>query len=448
MKNTNLLFCISSLDGRYHDTTKILAPYFSEFALIKKRILIEGKYLMLLSDNKIIRTFSDQEKSFFYDLITNFSLEDAEAIKKNEEKYKHDVKAVEYFLREALAETSLKDISHYIHFGLTSEDINNLSLSLLLHESNQEVIIPHIKQILTIIQNLGMEYRKTPVLALTHGQPAVPTTFGKELAVFYERIEKISQKLEEYQFEGKLNGAVGNYNALHFVFPNTDWMEKGNEFISSLGLVPNNATTQILPADNMAEYFDRIKLLNSIFIDLCQDMWLYISRELLGIKKEKDQVGSSTMPQKINPIAFENAEGNLYVANSLLELYSRKLPVSRMQRDLTDSTIKRTFGTALGHTVLAWTNMSKGLGQIQVNSENMLQELQKHGESVAEGLQVYLKQRGDQKGYETVQKLFQGKKVSPEQFTELMKELEILVDISPESYLGIAEGIAERILTK
>ncbi|HSW97670.1 MAG TPA: lyase family protein, partial [Candidatus Saccharimonadales bacterium] len=189
MKNTNLLFCISSLDGRYHDTTKILAPYFSEFALIKKRVMIEGKYLMLLSDKKIIRTFSEQEKSFFYDLITNFSLEDAEKIKQNEEKYKHDVKAVEYFLRDALAKTSLKDISHYIHFGLTSEDINNLSISSLLHESNQEVILPHIKHILATIQTLGLEYKKTPMLALTHGQPAVPTTFGKELAIFHARIE-------------------------------------------------------------------------------------------------------------------------------------------------------------------------------------------------------------------------------------------------------------------
>ncbi|HSW88533.1 MAG TPA: lyase family protein, partial [Candidatus Saccharimonadales bacterium] len=318
----------------------------------------------------------------------------------------------------------------------------------LLHESNQEVMLQHIKHILATIQTLGLEYKKTHMLALTHGQPAVPTTFGKELAIFHARIEKIYKKLGNYQFEGKLNGAVGNYNALHFVFPDTNWMKISNEFISSLGLISNNATNQILPADNMAAYFDHIKLLNSIFINLCQDMWLYISRELLGIKKEKDQVGSSTMPQKINPIAFENAEGNLYVANSLLELYSRKLSVSRMQRDLTDSTIKRTFGTALGHTLLAWTNVNKGLRQVQVNTENMLLELNEHMESVAEGLQVYLKHQGDQKGYETVQKLFQGKKISPEQFSDLMKELQLSVDISPESYIGIAERITERILSK
>ena len=315
-----------------------------------------------------------------------------------------------------------------------------------MQEANQETVIPCIARIQASLKELSLSYKNTPLLAFTHGQPAVPTTFGKEIAVFYHRIEKILNKLSTHQFEGKLNGAVGNFNALYFVFPEIDWISVSNQFIASLGLTANIVTTQILPSDNLVAYFDLLKLLNSILIDLCQDMWLYISREMLVIKKEKDQVGSSTMPQKVNPILFENAEGNLYVSNSLFEMYSRKLPVSRLQRDLTDSTIKRTFGTAIGHAVVAWKNITKGLSQIQVNTAAMAEELTNHREVIAEGLQMYLKKQGDQKGYEIIQKLFQGKKISKEALAAIMRELHMPLDIlTPASYTGLAEKIVEKV---
>ncbi|MCX6792277.1 MAG: adenylosuccinate lyase [Candidatus Gottesmanbacteria bacterium] len=446
MQNDDSLLNLSPVDGRYASVTHVLRPYFSEFALMKYRLQAECLYLEWLSRWKVIRLVKQKEKIIIKNIVRSFSFDDANRIKVFEDETKHDVKALEYFLKEKLEETTLTDLLPFVHFGLTSEDVNTLSYALMLKESHAEVILPALSSVLDLLHTFASANVKSVMVARTHGQPAVPTTFGKELAVFYARVKKLENRLATFRFEGKLNGAVGNYNALAFVFPKVDWFRFSKEFISSLGLSSNLVTTQIIPSDNWVEYFQLLAEVNTIFVGLCQDMWQYISQGLVVLKRDPKQVGSSTMPHKVNPIDFENAEGNLSIANSYFELYTRKLLVSRLQRDLSDSTVKRTIGTALGHTVLAWKSLIKGLEKISFNPEAARTELNAHWEILSEAIQVYLKIHGDAKGYETVKTATMGKQFDAKTFRRLVKKFPSLAKLTPASYSGLAKKLAELAL--
>ncbi len=442
------LVALSPLDGRYVTSTQSLRPYFSEFALMKYRIMVELRYLAHLSKWKIVRSLKPQEKVAFEKIIKDFSLTDAKRIKTFESETKHDVKALEYFLKEKLEKTSAIDLLPFVHFGLTSEDVNTLSYALMLAGSHTEVIMHELSEVLDAIYIFASLHVKSAMVARTHGQPAVPTTFGKELAVFYERLKKCKKRLTAIEFEGKLNGAVGNYNAVAFIYPTVDWLKFSREFITSLGLAPNLITNQIIPSDNWVEYFQLLGEINTILIGLSQDMWQYISRGLVLQKKDPKQVGSSTMPQKINPIDFENAEGNFQIANAYIELYARKLLVSRMQRDLTDSTVKRTFGSALGHTLLAYKSLKRGLGKSMWNEKGALEELDAHWEILAEAVQVYMKVAGDAQGYEKVKAMMMGKTVDAQLFAEMTHAFPPLAKLTPRTYSGLVEKIARLALKK
>jgi adenylosuccinate lyase len=446
MQNADELFNLSPLDGRYASVTQVLRPYFSEFALMKYRTNVELQYLLFLSRRKIIRGVKPKEKILIQNIFHKFSVVDANRIKVFEQKTKHDVKALEYFLKEKLELTTLRDIVPFVHFGLTSEDVNAISYALMLKDAREAVMMPTLDDVLSVVRTLVRTTTGSLMLARTHGQVAVPTTFGKELSVFYVRLKKVKTAMGAFRFEGKLNGAVGNYNALAFVYPRVDWIAFTKTFLVSLGLTPNLTTTQILPGDIWVEYTSIISHINGILIGLCQDMWMYTSSGLLKQKTDKNQVGSSTMPHKVNPIDFENAEGNLMIANSYFELYARKLLVSRLQRDLSDSTVKRTIGTALGHTLLAWKSLVKGLEKISFNTQVALAELNAHWEILSEAVQLYLKVHGDAKGYETVKAVTMGRQFDAKTFRRLVRKFPSLAKLTPVSYSGLAKKIAESAL--
>ncbi|MCX6793629.1 MAG: adenylosuccinate lyase [Candidatus Gottesmanbacteria bacterium] len=448
MQNADSLLNLSPVDGRYASVTQVLRPYFSEFALMKYRVTVEIRYLAQLSKWNIVRALKSQEKAVLEKIIADFSLEDAKRVKIFEAETKHDVKALEYFLKEKLEKTTLADLLPFVHFGLTSYDTNDLAYGLMLTAAHNAIILPELRTFLKNMKTMITANIDSVMLGKTHGQAAVPTVFGKEVAVFFVRVKQYEKKLSTFRFEGKLNGAVGNYNALEFTFPRVDWIRFSREFIISLGLTPNLVTTQILPCDNLIEYTGMIGHVNTILIGFCQDMWIYISSGLIKQKKEKGQIGSSTMPQKINPIDFENAEGNLQVANSYFELYGRKLLISRMQRDLTDSTVKRTIGTALGHTLLAWKSLERGLNKSVFSKEVGTNELFEHWEVLAEAMQVYMKVYGDEKGYEKVKDLMMGKRIDEKVFRKMTHAFPALLKLTPASYIGLAIKLTTLALKK
>lgn len=431
------LTAISPIDGRYRKKVEKLAEWFSEYGFIKLRVKVEAEYLKALVKELEIGTVSN---------IEDATLEDAKWIKNKEAEINHDVKAIEYFLQEKIKE---KKLLSFLHFGITSDDTNNLAYGLAFKNSSQRDLIPAIDEIISQLKLLVTENAGLAMLARTHGQAAVPTTVGKELANFLSRIEKILRQAQDFQFEGKLTGAVGNYNALVAVYPKVDWIKFSQKFVSDLGLAPNIHTTQILPCDNWQEYFSKLKLLNNILIGFCQDMWRYISDDYFLQKVEEKEVGLSTMPQKVNPVDFENAEGNLGVANALFEFYERKLSVNRLQRDLSDSTVKRTFGMALAHSLLAYQNILLGLGKISPNQKKMAEDLDNHWEVIAEGIQTILRAEGIPDAYEKLRELTRGKKIAKAGYQKFIEGIKVsketkakLRRLSPQTYVGLAKELA------
>ena len=453
MKVMNELHSLNPLDGRYATVTSPLRDYFSEFAYIRGRVRVEIAYLIALSDLGIIRPLTSNELDFLNDLSANFSLDDAESVKDLEKVTRHDVKAIENFLRERFARTSLQDTVSWLHFGLTSEDVNLTSQAVSLTEARDAVLLPALDEIIAAIAELVREHTATPMLARTHGQAAVPTTFGKEMAVFLARLKTQREIIAAHVFEAKFSGAIGNYNAMLSAFPDVDWQKFEEKFLTSLGVKANPVVTQLIPYDNWLRYFQALSLANSILLDFAQDMWRYISDDVLKLKVVKNEVGSSTMPQKVNPIDFENAEGNLGLANALFEQYLRKLPVSRLQRDLSDSTVRRSFGTAFGHTLVAFNSILRGLGRIQVNETQLKSTLEAHWEVVAEGAQTILRAAQVASAYDDLKSLTRGKKLDAASYEAWVARLSVeeavkmkLRTLSPESYIGLAKEIAEKSL--
>jgi len=447
------LLLLSPLDGRYADSTAPLRDYFSEFAFLRDRVRIELDLLAGFSKLGIIRPLSKTESSLLESISKNFSLADAEAIRVFEQQTRHDVKAIEYFLRDKLQTTSLGDLLSWLHFGLTSEDVNNIAQAISLRDSRSAVLLPALDDLLNHILGFVEKHRALPMLARTHGQPAVPTTLGKEFSVYLARLKKSYNEISSHKFEAKMTGAVGNFNALHSALPQTDWLSFSADFIEGYGLDANLVTTQILPYDNWVRYFDSLRLINSILIDFSQDIWRYISDDYLKQVVVEGEVGSSTMPQKVNPIDFENAEGNLGIANTLFTHYAQKLTVSRLQRDLSDSTVRRTFGVALGHTLLAWTNLVRGINRITANEEKIRADLNAHWEIISEGAQTVLRAAGRIDAYETLKQQTHGRVLTEADYKSWLETLDLddetrrkLQSLSPEHYLGFAVELCDRTI--
>jgi adenylosuccinate lyase len=447
------LKALSPLDGRYAEITAPLSEFFSEYAFLCDRVRVELDYLSSLSKTGLTRRLTDPETTLIESIKSDFTVADAEAILAHERVTRHDVKAIEYFLQEKLRGSSLQDLVPWIHFGLTSEDTNSIGQALALRDARDSVILPCLDDLLSALRDFAMRQRAVPMLARTHGQFAVPTTLGKEFAVYIARLQKTRKDIASHRFEAKLTGAVGNFNALRSAAPQVDWLSFSEKFVSGFDLEPNLLTTQILPYDNWTRYFDLIRLTNSILIDFAQDIWRYISDGSLKQAVVEGEVGSSTMPQKVNPIDFENAEGNLGIANSLFIHYAQKLTVSRLQRDLSDSTVRRTFGTALGHTIVAWSNFKRGLSRITPDEQKLKAELNAHWEVVSEGAQNILRAAGRADAYESLKQRTRGHVLTQTDYLSWVEEIDIdeetrgrLKGLSPESYLGFAIQLTERVV--
>ncbi len=438
------LTAISPLDGRYRKQLQHLDEYFSEYALMKYRLLVEIEYLFFLSFKKI---FSLPQKAVKHlsDLKENFSLEDAQQIKEIEKKTNHDVKAIEYFLKAKLEEVEENASKEWVHFGLTSQDINNTAIPLLWKHVIEFEYLPSILNLNAQFKLLASEWKDVTMLARTHGQPASPTKLGKELMVFVERIQNAIDQFITIPFSAKFGGATGNFNAHHIAYPTKDWIKLSNEFVEkSLGLQRMQFTTQIEHYDNLAAQFDCIKRINTILIDFCRDIWTYISIDYFKQQINKEEVGSSAMPHKVNPIDFENAEGNLGMANALFEHLSAKLPISRMQRDLTDSTVLRNIGVPFAHTILSLKSIEKGLNKLVLNSEKIYQDLEENWAVVSEAIQTILRRENYPDPYEALKELTRGKnKITKEVIHQFIDTLNInatlkkeLKQISPHNYTG------------
>jgi len=451
---------LSPLDGRYNAKTSALRPYFSEFALIRYRVIVEIEWLKALSNEPLIgeiSPFSVKTISELEGLAKKFSVADAEAIKAIEASTNHDVKAVEYWLKETFSQYSdIVNVIEFIHFACTSEDINNLSHGLMLKNSRDEVMLPMLYTLIDKLQTMAHQFASVPLLSRTHGQPATPTTMGKEMANVAHRLNYACDHLKAIALLGKINGAVGNYNAHMIAYPNVDWEKFAQNFVEKLGLTFNPFTTQIEPHDAIAELFDAYARINTILLDLNRDIWSYISLGYFKQKMKENEVGSSTMPHKVNPIDFENSEGNLGVANALLRHLSEKLPLSRWQRDLTDSTVLRNMGVALGHTLLAYDSCIKGLNKLEINLISIQRDLQDAWEVLAEPVQMVMRRFGIKNPYERLKALTRGKSgISQETLHQFIQSLEIpqkekqqLLELTPSNYIGLAEKLAKGIRCK
>ena len=443
----NPLTAISPIDGRYHSKTSPLQAYYSEFGLIKYRVFVEVSYFISLCELPLpaLANFPTSGIAVMRTWCDHFSEADAQWIKDSEKITNHDVKAVEYFLKHKFEVEGWEEFSEFIHFGLTSQDINNTAIPLSLKEGIETVYLPNLLEIVSKLAALAKEWRDIPMLARTHGQPASPTRLGKEIQVFQERLEIQIKQLAQVPYSGKFGGATGNFNAHHVAYPTIDWVDFANKFLNSLGLSRSQTTTQIDHYDNLAALFDCLKRINTILLDLSKDFWLYISMDYFKQKLKEGEIGSSAMPHKVNPIDFENAEGNIGIANAHFEHLSAKLPVSRLQRDLTDSTVLRTIGVPIAHTLIALKSLESGLTKLLLNETKFTQDLEANWAVVAEAIQTILRKEKFDKPYEALKNLTRkNEAISKESVHEFIENLNVsdgiksqLKLISPLNYLGI-----------
>lgn len=454
----NPIAALSPLDGRYAKSVEALRPVFSEYGLMRARVRVELSWLKALAaEPKIVEVppFDEAVLAEINDVIAGFSLEDAAAVKAIEATTNHDVKAIEYWLKERFAGVpAVSAVSEFIHFACTSEDINNLSHALMLHEARDEVLLPKLAEVSDKLRSLAHELAAVPMMSRTHGQPATPTTLGKEVANVLYRLERQAKQLSAQEFLGKINGAVGNYNAHMVAYPDVDWEGHCRRFVEEdLGLTFNPYTIQIEPHDYMAEFFQAVSRINTILIDFNRDVWGYISLGYFKQKVKAGEVGSSTMPHKVNPIDFENSEGNLGMANAVLAFLSEKLPVSRWQRDLTDSTVLRNMGVGIGYAVLGLAAHLRGLNKLEANPAALAADLDATWELLAEPIQTVMRRYGVANPYEKLKDLTRGKGgITPEVLASFIRDLDIpdeakqqLLDLTPASYVGKAENLAKRI---
>ena len=451
MTNTAMspLLAISPMDGRYRNKCEALAPYFSEFGLMRYRVMVECRWLQKLAECEGVTELAPlaaAQIAKLEELHQNFTLEDAERIKAIEGKTNHDVKAVEYFIKEKLEDSpDLSSHLEFVHFACTSEDINNLAYALMVAQGRDQIVLPLIDQTIDHLADLAKSFAEQPMLSRTHGQPASPTTMGKELANVVYRLRRQSQQIAASPILGKINGAVGNYNAHLSAYPEVDWTTVANEFVVSLGLEWNPYTTQIEPHDYLAELFDAFSRFNSILIDLSRDIWAYISLGYFKQRTVEGEVGSSTMPHKVNPIDFENAEGNLGMANAVLQHLAQKLPISRWQRDLTDSTVLRNIGTGLAQSSLAYQSLQKGLGKLELNAPAIDADIDNCWEILAEPVQTVMRRYGVEEPYEKLKALTRGKAITESGLRSFIQSLDIpdqakaeLLALTPRTYIGNA----------
>ena len=443
----NSLTAISPIDGRYRKVTNELAPYFSEFGLIKYRVQVEIDYFILLSQQglpQLPKLFAIQVENLKA-IYQNFSFADAEIIKETEKTTNHDVKAVEYFVKEKLKAQGLEPYLEFVHFGLTSQDINNTSIPLSLKQASNEVVLPNLHQVTNKLITLAKEWKSVSLLARTHGQPASPTRLGKEIYVFVERLQSQIKQLESIPFSAKFGGATGNFNAHVVAYPLNDWIAFGNDFLNNtLGLQRSQFTTQIEHYDNIASYCDALKRINTILLDLCRDIWAYVSMDYFKQKLKAGEIGSSAMPHKVNPIDFENAEGNLGLANAILEHLSAKLPLSRLQRDLTDSTVLRNLGVPIAHTLISYKSILKGLDKLILNEDSLNRDLENNWAVVAEAVQTILRREGYPKPYEALKDLTRtNTHITKESMQAFINGLNVsdavkteLLQITPQNFVG------------
>ena len=450
------LTALSPIDGRYQDKTDRLRHIFSEFGLLKFRVTVEVRWLQKLAATAQISevpSLSKEANDYLNQIVANFAIEDAERIKEIEKTTNHDVKAVEYFLKEkSAALPELAAISEFIHFACTSEDINNLSHALMLNTAREEVLLPEWQNLIEKITALAKQYKAIPLLSRTHGQPASPTTVGKEMANVVYRLRRQYKQLQHIDILGKINGAVGNYNAHLSAYPNIDWHTFSEEFVTSLGITWNPYTTQIEPHDYIAELFDCVARFNTIVIDFDRDLWGYIALNHFKQRTIAGEIGSSTMPHKVNPIDFENSEGNLGLANAVMAHLGSKLPISRWQRDLTDSTVLRNLGVGLGYCLIAYAATQKGISKLEVNEAHLREELDQNWEVLAEPIQTVMRRYGIEKPYEKLKELTRGKRVDAKAMFDFIEKLDIpaeekarLQQLTPASYIGAAVQLVEKL---
>lgn len=450
------LTALNPLDGRYSEQLTETAPLFSELNLILIRLAIEIEWLETLArtpKTKEIKPFDKESLRFLRNLIEKFDKKDIARIKELEKQTNHDVKAIEYFLKEKLGgHKKLKPYKEFVHFGCTSDDLNNLSYAIILAKTRDEVLLPMMNKIILQLKSMAHSYAKTPMLARTHGQAATPTTLGKEIANFAYRLTRQFDYLLTSPILGKFNGAVGNFNALTIAYPEIDWHKICQNFVEQLGLEWNPYTTQIEPHDWLAEYCDVLARFNTILIGFCRDVWGYTSIDYFKQKAKTSEVGSSTMPHKVNPIDFENAEGNLGLANALLNHFSSKLPISRWQRDLTDSTVMRNLGVAIGYSVLAYKSLGKGLNKLEIDNAVIAKDLDNHWEILAEAIQTVMRRYNIAAPYEKMKELTRGQKLEAKTLRKFINKLDIpndakqkLLKLTPENYLGKAAELARKI---
>lgn len=439
---------ISPIDGRYASKTKELSPYFSEFGLIKYRVLVEIEYFIALTQIPLpqLADFPTMQVSQLKNIVEGFSETDALIIKETEKTTNHDVKAVEYFLKIKFDELSLDKWKEFIHFGLTSQDINNTAIPLSFKEANENILLPYLNRVISQINQLAEQWADVVMLARTHGQPASPTRLGKELGVFVERLNQQLTLLQQIPYSAKFGGATGNFNAHNVAYPQINWIDFANNFVENqLHLKRSQKTTQIEHYDNLAAQFDTLKRINTILIDLCRDIWTYISMEYFKQRVAKNEVGSSAMPHKVNPIDFENAEGNLGIANSIFEHLSAKLPISRLQRDLTDSTVLRNIGVPVAHTLISLSSIEKGLSKLLLNEQVIEKDLLQNYAVVAEAIQTVLRREGYPQPYEQLKELTRGaSQINQDAINRFIDSLSIteaikteLKKITPQNYTGV-----------